>query len=178
MKLLNKIFSIAVAGIAVVGCNDLDTAPMGSTITSDQREEVLGGNPAMAEAGVNTIASNFKQFGKVYADEHTDFGYPSIMLALDVRGADMVSAYTGYNRYYAQVAYSDITAGSSITNIIWYTMYKQIYACNSLISSLDKESTDKTNMFYLGQAYAVRAFDYHVLAQLYQHTYLGNETKP
>ncbi len=27
MKLLNKIFSIAVAGIAVVGCNDLDTAP-------------------------------------------------------------------------------------------------------------------------------------------------------
>lgn len=111
MKLLNKIFSIAVAGIAMVGCNDLDTAPMGSTITSDQREEVLGGNPAMAEAGVNTIASNFKQFGKVYADEHTDFGYPSIMLALDVRGADMVSAYTGYNRYYAQVAYSDITAG-------------------------------------------------------------------
>ncbi len=178
MKLLNKIFSIAVAGIAMVGCNDLDTAPMGSTITSDQREEVLGGNPAMAEAGVNTIASNFKQYGKVYSDEHTDVGYPSIMLALDVRGADMVSAYTGYNRYYAQVAYSDITAGSSITNIIWYTMYKQIYACNSLISSLDKESTDKTNMYYLGQAYAVRAFDYHVLAQLYQHTYLGNETKP
>ena len=40
MKLLNKIFSIAVAGIAMVGCNDLDTAPMGKIGRASCRERV------------------------------------------------------------------------------------------------------------------------------------------
>jgi len=32
--------------------------------------------------------------------------------------------------------------------------------------------------FYLAQAYAIRAFDYFYLAQMYQQTYVGNEDKP
>ena len=41
MKNIKNIFlASTLASVALVGCNDLDTAPTGSTITSTQKEEL------------------------------------------------------------------------------------------------------------------------------------------
>ena len=41
MKKLNKIALFALSALTLVSCADLDTEPLGKTITADQKEEVL-----------------------------------------------------------------------------------------------------------------------------------------
>ena len=48
--------SCLLSGLAFTGCQDLDTFPEGSTVTSDQKEEVAEMQPERAEAGVNAIS--------------------------------------------------------------------------------------------------------------------------
>ena len=42
-----KIFASALASVLLVGCNDLDTEPLGAVVTSDQKEEVVKNDPEM-----------------------------------------------------------------------------------------------------------------------------------
>ena len=65
----------------------------------------------------------------------------------------------------------------STNNFSLCTIYKQLYAANSLAKIVDPATEDNSLKFYLAQALATRAFDYFTLAQLYQHTYVGNESK-
>ena len=176
MKALNKILAVATAGLLLTGCNDLDTAPMGSTITNDQKNAVYTEDPSMLEAGVNSIATMFTTFANTLGDGyHNDFGYPSVMLCLDSRGYDFVSEAIGYNWYSSSLKYSDNTKNGSITYMIWRTMYNQVYTANTVLKSISADTQDPTEQYYRAQALAVRAFDYFVLAQLYQHNYVGHE---
>ena len=56
-------------------------------------------------------------------------------------------------------------------------MYNQIYTANGVVSTIDPATEDNSLKYYLAQALSIRAFDYFVLAQMYQHTYKGNESK-
>lgn len=179
MKALNKIFAVALTGVMLTGCNDLDTAPMGSTITNDQKEHVYAEDPTMLEAGVTSIASMFTQFGNTLGTGyHNDFGYPAVMLCLDSRGYDFVNSAIGYNWFSNSLKFSDNVKTGAVPLLIWRTMYNQIYTANTVLSSTDANTQDDTEMYYRAQALAVRAFDYHVLAQLFQFNYVGNESAP
>ena len=83
--------------MAVVGCTDLDTVPEGSTITSEQKAEIVEADPSKSEAGVNAIFSTFSQYmpnsGAIGANRHNDFGYPSVMLFTDANGCNVVSQH-------------------------------------------------------------------------------------
>lgn len=176
MKTLNKILATALSGLMLVGCNDLDTAPMGSTVTAEQKEEVYAANPDMLEASVSALATQFYVFMK-YSSNHNDYGYASTMLMLDTRGYDFVSESTGYNWYSSQVEYSDRLATSAMTVYAWRNAYNIISSANSVLSAIDPETEDPTLLYYRGQALAFRAFNYHVLAQLYQFNYQDNKDK-
>lgn len=172
-----KYIASALMSVALVGCYDMNTEPLGSTITADQKEATINANPARIEASVTAITSLFYLYGNT-VDNHADFGYPSIMLLTDSRGTDMVCEDIGYNWFTMPVTYEDINNTYWATYLYWRVCYKQLYAANSLAKIIDPETTDPSLMFYLAQAYAVRAFDYFTLAQMYQHTYVGNENKP
>jgi hypothetical protein len=60
MKNFNKILAIALLGSAAVGCNDLSTEPLSSTVTTDQKEAVVESNPEMASAAVNALPQALK----------------------------------------------------------------------------------------------------------------------
>lgn len=174
-----KFVASAIAALTLVGCNDLDTEPLGSTITADQKEATIEANPERIKASVAAMPSLSYDFGKVLGESyHSDFGYPAIMMWTDSRGTDMVSPITGYNWFSAAVEYTDIQPTGVGTNLIWRTLYKQLYAVNAVTSMIDPNTEDDNLKFYLAQAHAMRAFDYFTLAQLYQHTYVGNEEKP
>lgn len=176
---INKILYFAGLSILATACNDLDTEPLGNIITTTQKEDVVKGDPSMIESSVAAIPSTGNLFGKVLGtSQHMDFGYPAINAGLDCRTADMVSDVTGYNWFSEQVEYSDYKPTSRLTRIVWGTMYNQILAANSVIGTIDPETTDPTSMNYLAQGLAYRANSYFVLAQAYQFTYKGNETKP
>ncbi len=183
MKKITRIIAVALCGVILTGCNNLDTEPYGSTITSEQKAAVAEANPDILEASVNGVMTMFSVYLNAISSSstyHNDYGYGSLMLFLDCRGADMVSQAIGYNWYSASVTYADITSTSVLPTYAWNTMYNQIYTANSVLSTVyvDNEApTDETLMYYCAQALAVRAFDYFVLAQLYQFNYVGNESK-
>lgn len=179
MKSISKYILFGVLGFTAVACNDLDTEPLGSTITSDQKGDVIKRDPEMIAASTNAIPTMLKQYGNVLGtNQHLDFGYPGVMLGLDSRTADMVSDVIGYNWFSEQVEYSDITTTARMTQLIWGTMYNQIFSCNEVLANVDKESADPQVMYYMAQALGFRANAYFVLAQLYQYTYVGHQNEP
>lgn len=170
------IISVAVA--MMTACNTLDTEPLGSTVTTAQKENALINDPDLALAGVNGIATLFSVYANTYPSgkPQYDIGYPGIMISTDTRGYDMVSIKGGYNWYATCANWTDVSNTSGITVLIWKTMYNQIYACNNVLATISPDTDDPTLLFYRAQALGFRAFDYHVLAQYYQFTYLGNES--
>ncbi len=174
-----KYIASALACVALVGCYDMNTEPLGSTITADQKEATVNANPERIEASVTAMTSVFYIFGNALSEDyHSDFGYPSIMLMTDSRGTDMVSEDIGYNWFTQSLTYEDLNNTYWATALYWRVCYKQLYTVNSLVKIIDPETEDSSLQFYLAQAYAIRAFDYFTLAQMYQQTYVGNEEKP
>ncbi len=110
--------------------------------------------------------------------KHSDFGHPSLMLAMESRGADMVSENSGYNWFGYQMSYGDLQSDYYFTSIHWTSLYNQVLAANKVMEDYGEREGESLFQFYLGQAYAQRAFNYFYLAQLYQQTYVGNEEQP
>lgn len=175
-----KLLVSALSSILLVGCNDLDTEPLGSVITGDQKEQVVESDPDMVSASVTGITAMFSVYGNAIPNSfgHDDIGYGSIMLNLDSRGIDMVGLDNGYNWFSNAMTFEDLFFTGRQTNIMWRTLYNQIYTANSVIGTINPTTEDNSLKYYLAQALALRAFDYFVLAQMYQHTYKGHESAP
>lgn len=178
MKNIYKLFFAAAFGAAFVACTDLDTEPLSSVVTSEQKAAVVAADPSKVEASVTAISANFTVYDNLGRGEdalHCDFGYPALMLMLDSKGVDMVSDDTGYNWFTYSLTYSDVTSTHVVTRMFWTTLYNQIYAANAVTAAIDPVTEDASSQYYLAQALAVRAFDYFTLAQIYQQTYVGHE---
>lgn len=109
------------------------------------------------------------------SNRHDDFGFPAIMLYTDSRGMDMVSMNNGYNWFSSALTYTDMLADRWTTVIYWRTLYNHISTINDIMREMGSKEDDTYIRAYLAQAYALRAFDYFYLAQIYSHTYAGNE---
>ncbi|NLO69756.1 MAG: RagB/SusD family nutrient uptake outer membrane protein [Porphyromonadaceae bacterium] len=182
MKIRNLILTTTILGLLFVSCNDLDTYPEGSIVTTNQKEEVYELNPAQTAAGVNGIFAQFNQFmpneSALGAERHNDFGYPSIMMFTDANGMDMITEDNGYNWAGFNLNFSDRIYTSNETQIVWNNLYAIIFTANNVIGPIDPETDIATNQYYLGQGLAARAFAYFNLAQLFQFNYVGNQGKP
>lgn len=175
MKRLYRYALPALSAALLAGCTDLDTAPFGSTVTSDQKEDVLAKDPSKISASITAITANFTQYAATFGESgnvHSDIGYPSIMLATDTRGTDMVSDYTGYNWFSSSLIFADSQPTDDQILMDWNTLYNQIYTCNNVIGMVDPATEDPTSQYYLAQALAIRAFDYFTLVQMHQFTYV------
>lgn len=174
-----KYIASALLSVALVGCYDMNTEPLGSTITADQKEATINANPERIEASVNAMTSMFYGFGKNFDESyHNDLSHAGIMLITDSRGMDLVSEDIGYNWFSMSLTYEDINYTYYFTQMYWTNYYKQLNSVNAVTAMINPETEDAKLQFYLAQAYAIRAFDYFALAQMYQHTYVGNEDKP
>ncbi len=175
-----KLIASALLSASLVGCNDLDTEPLGAVITSGQKEDVVAADPEMISASVTGITAMFSVYGNAIPTSfgHDDFGYGSLMLGFDSRGMDMVGPDNGYNWYTRFMTFEDVFFNYRGTNMVWRTMYNQIYTANAVIGTIGADPEEDALKYYLAQALAIRAFDYFVLAQMYQHTYKGHESAP
>lgn len=178
MKNLYKFLSVALTAAAATSCADLDTQYYGDYVTTEQKNDAVIANPDLAQAAVSAVFSQFGSLYGQYADEHYDFGFPSLMIGLDSQTADFHSRASGYNWYDSWEGFMTPNQNGRPTGMTWLETYKQIKAANDLIATIDPETTDAKSQFYLAQGLASRAFDYWFLAQLYQFNYKGNEDKP
>lgn len=179
---MNKLYFVALLGGAMVlatSCSDLDAEPSGSTMTDGQLEDVLSQDPSKLKSEVSGMYANMIQYGAItqwYGSvRHYDFGYASTMLMLDACGQDEPSQVSGYNWYNKSLRFVDRTANSETTYFIWNQCYKNIKVANDVLKSVDLENLSDVAKSYVGQAYAMRAFEYFTLIQVYQFTYKGHE---
>lgn len=171
MKKIYILSSLVLAG-ALTSCYDLNTEPMGSSITEKQREEMIERDESKISGISDGIYKYYNEFGW-FAGDYYDFGYPSIMLALDSRTADFISVRADTYGWFASCAkFTDNTASSGYTAVKWGLCYGIIYASNELIGMVTEEQAqDNFYRSMLGQAYGNRAFAYWILAQLFQFNY-------
>lgn len=183
-----KIFAALLAGAMLAGCNDLDTEPQGSTITSDQKEDVTKIDPSKVFGSITGMAGQFTAFGSLTggsgSDEQWDIGLPALFIQMDHRGMDMPGLNSGYNWYFSSLRIADGQITSTSNEAMWRYNYNTIRSANDIISSMkpaDEEADAALSseaLFYLAQAYTFRAYAYLYLAQSYQFTYVGNEGQP
>ena len=180
MKTVSKYFFLAVAAcLSLTACESMmDLQPEGATKTDALKQDAYNKIPANAAAEINAI---YAQMIALYAGGttgHNDFGVASCMMLLESEGQDWIGPNTGYNWF----GYADFYArnyNAAVNLLMWNTYYKTIAACNMVCASTDPETTNPDLMANLGQARAVRAYCYSILAQLYQFTYNAeNASKP
>lgn len=179
MKNINKYLALPLVGLALAGCNDLDTQFQGGYVSSEQKQQVVGLNPEMAKAGVLGIPNSMNKYMSALSSRHdADFGYGGLMIAFDSMGNDMPARYSGYNWFYSFQAFTGMTSTGNLTQLVWNNMYGNILNSNAIIGSMDAETDNAEIQLMLAQGYAFRAFDYWVLAQMYQRNYEGRESLP
>lgn len=178
MKAYKFLLGTVLSGMMLAGCADLDTAPKREIVTDDQKKDAVEQNPSMASAAVSAITSSFSFFVDATALDHKDFGYPSVMLMTDSRGMDMVSTVTGFNWFSNGVTLGDYQNTSDENSMIWSDMYNQIFTANAVAKTINVDTEESQAQYFLAQALGIRAFDYFILAQLYQYTYEGNLDAP
>ena len=181
MKMNNRYF-VALLGSAMLlttSCSDLDTNPSGSTMSDGQLDEVLAQDPSKLKSEVSGMYANMIECEAITqwygSARHYDFGYASTMMMMDASGQDEPSQVSGYNWYNKPLRFVDRTANSETTYFIWNQCYKNIKAANDVLKSVDLENLSDVAKSYVGQAYAMRAFEYFTLIQLYQFSYKGHE---
>lgn len=179
---MNNGYFVALLGSAMLlttSCSDLDTNPSGSTMSDGQLNEVLAQDPSKLKSEVSGMYANMIEYGAIaqwYGDvRHYDFGYASTMMMMDASGQDEPSQVSSYNWYNKPLRFVDRTANSETTYFIWNQCYKNIKVANDVLKSVDLENLSDVAKSYVGQAYAMRAFEYFTLIQLYQFTYKGHE---
>lgn len=181
MKMNNRYF-VALLGSAMLlttSCSDLDTNPSGSTMSDGQLNEVLAQDQSKLKSEVSGMYANMIECEAITqwygSARHYDFGYASTMMIMDASGQDEPSQVSGYNWYNKPLRFVDRTANSETTYFIWNQCYKNIKAANDVLKSVDLENLSDVAKSYVGQAYAMRAFEYFTLIQLYQFSYKGHE---
>lgn len=183
MKMNNRYFAALLGGtmLLTTSCSDLDTNPSGSTMGDGQLNEVLAQDPSKLKSEVSGMYANMIEYGAITQwygtgqPRHYDFGYASTMMMMDASGQDEPSQVSGYNWYNKPLRFVDRTANSETTYFIWNQCYKNIKVANDVLKSVDLENLSDVAKSYVGQAYAMRAFEYFTLIQLYQFTYKGHE---
>lgn len=181
MKRLNK-FAFYIGGaLLLASCSDInDIESEGYRITGDQVDEATEVIPSRVEASIAGMYSSMGTVGAAFPSDKRDDdgGYPTVCLSQDLNGADMVCANNGYNWFTVSSDYSDRSATYANPYARYSIFYNQIKAANDIILSIDPETADETQKYYLGQAKAVRAFDYLCLAPYYQFRYSASKDLP
>lgn len=181
---MNNRYFVALLGSAMLlttSCSDLDTNPSGSTMSDGRLNEVLAQDPSKLKSEVSGMYANMIEYGAITQwygtgqPRHYDFGYASTMMMMDASGQDEPSQVSGYNWYNKPLRFVDRTANSETTYFIWNQCYKNIKVANDVLKSVDLENLSDVAKSYVGQAYAMRAFEYFTLIQIYQFSYKGHE---
>lgn len=180
MKIYNIIFLTAIGCLALNSCSDMDDITgEGFRVTGEDIEKTNELLPSRIES---SLVGMYHYMGTQYAgspasERDDDFGFPTACISLDLNGADMVCVNSGYNWFSVCSDYSDRMENYANPQIRYSYFYNQIKLANDILASVDQNSEDETIKQYIGEAKAVRAFDYLCLAPYYQFNYVNNKEK-
>ncbi|WET48401.1 RagB/SusD family nutrient uptake outer membrane protein [Chryseobacterium indologenes] len=163
------IYSVLASALFFTSCSNdyLNTNP-----ESTVNEEQLATSPQALQGLVDGVYTGFRTFGNTNSAIHEDFGHRGMLAGADLMSNDVTMAKSSWfiNWYNYQGRLQ--TNGRSL--FPWNTYYLQIKTTNTIINGVNKAGITKDNKYVLGQAYALRALSYFMLARFYGPTYVGH----
>lgn len=181
---MNKILKYIFMGTLTLGfvtsCSDeqLETSP-----TDRVSGSAMEGSADNAMIALNGIYRSMYSAGwSTSANTHQCFGISAYNLMADVMGDDCIMAAQGSGWFWFDATYSvkaRYTNSAWRSYDLWNAYYKWVQNANYVIKNEASMGENDTDMKYVvGQAYAVRAYSYFMLAQTFARTYKGHETDP
>lgn len=176
---INKYILLLSATMVVASC-DLDKFPEGSTVTQDQKNEVVELLPDRISSELNGLKTGLYSHTNLLTDynNHMDYGFPAACMIYETAGQDLLTLndQTGYNKFISSQRLLDRNITSTFNAFLWKLYYKHMKTANDILKAIPADATDASLKKYRGQSLASRAFDYLQLIQTYQLTYIGHET--
>ena len=157
------------------------------TDVTDLIDLLLSGSPtySYAEAlnDLNEIYRSMHTPGwSTTGNTHQCFGISAYNLMAEVMGDDMIMGYQGSGWFWFDAAYN-VKERYMYYNWrsydLWNAYYTWISSANYILE-MAKSMTGSTSEqnYIIGQAYAIRAYSYFMLAQSFARTYKGHESEP
>lgn len=180
---MKKIFKYAMVGL--LGCvtlsscleSALETSPTDSMSGTD-----LLANANAALVPLNGIYRSMYASWSPSANTHQSFGISSYTLMADLMGEDMIQAAQGNGFFWFDCLYnvkSRYTSKAWRSYDVWNCYYTWISNANYILAAESTMEGEKADVNYvIGQAYAIRAYSYFMLAQTFARTYKGHESEP
>ena len=180
MKNILKYTFAGLMGCAVLtSCLDdaLETAP-----TDSMSGTTLLANANSALIPLNGLYRSMYASWSPTANQHQSFGINSYVLTADVMGEDMIMDAQGSGWFWFDCLYNvkaQYTGSAFRSYDMWNCFYTWIANANYIIAAEEtmEGNTEDVN-YVIGQAYAIRAYSYFMLAQNFARTYKGHESDP
>ena len=170
--------SLAVVAVALTAsCSEeyLETTPQG-IIEEETVNEIISSDPAEVQSYVTGMEMNL-YCGGDYWTSHDDFGIPAVRLATELWCEDVVFSIN--QQWFCYDYQLDNRLGNyRRTNGVWNQFYNVINNANEIINILKNNADTEVAKRLLGEAYAVRAYSYYHLVNLWQHPYSVNPDAP
>ena len=170
---LNRYFAVIALGLlTLAACTKMDEVTYeGGAILSEQNQQVNLADPSKATAAFSGLFTHIGQPDKLGYSTPDDFGVLMMLFCNDLEGADALIADSGYNWFSVCGEYSSRSASYRNPTIRYKVPYNIIAAVNEFIAGYpeDVEDVDALNM--IGQAKALRAYAYLLLAPSFQFGY-------
>lgn len=164
----------------LMSCTDdaLETSPTDSMSGND-----LLGNATSALVPLNGIyRSMFTAGWSTDGNSHQCFGISAYNMMADVMGEDFIMASQGSGWFWYDCVYnvkSRYTSKVWRSYDLWNAYYTWVSNANYIINAEETMAGAEADVKYvIGQAYAVRAYAYFMLAQTFARTYSGHENEP
>lgn len=180
---MKKIFKYAFVGI--VGCSVLSSC-LDSALETSPTDSMSGSNllsnANAALVPLNGIYRSMYASWSPEANTHQSFGISSYNLMADVMGEDFIQAAQGSGWFWFDCLYnvkSRYTSTAWRSYDLWNCYYTWIANANYILNAEETMAGDEADVNnIIGQAYAIRAYSYFMLAQSFARTYAGHESEP
>jgi len=181
---MKKLFKYMFVGTLACGMlascaeDSLETAP---TTSMSGTSLMANGNAALVP--LNGIYRSMYTAGwSTGGNTHQCFGISAYNLMADVMGDDMIMGAQGSGWFWFDCVYNvkaRYTTTSWRSYDLWNAYYTWISNANYILAAEETmEGTSEERGYALGQAYAIRAYSYYMLAQSFARTYKGHESEP
>ncbi len=150
-------------------------------------------NMLLTGTGSCTASSSLSALNDIYysmhvagwsttGNTHQCFGISAYNLMAEVMGDDMIMGASGSGWYWYDANYGEkyyYKSSSWRSYDLWNAYYTWIADANYILAmAADMTGTADEKNYVLGQAYAIRAYSYFMLAQSFARTYKGHESEP
>ena len=170
--------TLACGMLASCAEDSLETSP---TTSMSGTSLMANGNAALVP--LNGIYRSMYTSGwSTTGNTHQCFGISAYNLMAEVMGEDMVMGAQGSGWFWYDCVYNvkaKYTSGAWRSYDLWFAYYRWISNANYILAAEETmEGTSQERGYALGQAYAIRAYSYYMLAQSFARTYKGHESEP